>query len=143
MKINTRVEIFHKYMNTSKMTAQKTHEKLEKVGLYKGQPPLLFALWEKDEQSGRELCQVIGVRPATVTKMVKRLKNAGFVTTRQDMEDSRVQRVCLTDKGRAVEDHVREIYEELYKTIFKGFDEEEMKSMEEFMDRIQENIVNG
>src|SRR6056297_139378 len=132
--------IIHKYMHTSKMTAHKMHNELEKVGLYRGQPPLLFALWKKDGQSGTELCRILGVQPATVTKMVKRLKNNGFVFTRRDENDSRVTKVCLTEKGRRIEEDVKGIYGEFDRIMFKDFDEEQVKSLEFLLDKIQSNI---
>jgi DNA-binding MarR family transcriptional regulator len=133
---------FHKYIKTSKMTLYKTCEKLDDLGLYRGQPPMLFALWEKDGQSGRELCEMLGIQPSTVAKMVKRLKNTGFITTMSDAKDSRISRVYLTDKGRAVEEDVKEIYAELNESIFKGFDKEQVQLLEGFLDKMQRNILD-
>ena len=138
---NGKFKVFHKYMHTSKMTAHKTHEDLEKVGLYRGQPPLLFALWKQDGLSGSELSKTLGIKPSTVAKMVKRLKNAGFVTTMQDPGDSRISNVYLTDKGRLVESDVNCIYEELNQTIFRDFDQKQMKLLEELLDKMQANIL--
>jgi len=133
--------VFHKYMRTSKMTLHKTCEKLDDLGLYRGQPPMLFALWERDRQSGRELCETLGVQPATVAKMVKRLKNTGFVTTVNDLNDSRISRVCLTDKGRTVKTDVIRIYQGLNECIFKGFDKSQLQLFEGFLDKMQKNIL--
>lgn len=132
--------IFHNFMNASKMVFHITHDQLDQVGLYRGQPPLLFALWERDEQSRKELCQSMKRQPATVTKMVKRLENNGFVTSRPDSMDSRVARVCLTQKGKAIEDHVNQIYTDLEHDIFKGFSKEELKAFEVALGKIRSNI---
>lgn len=133
--------IFHRYLHTSKMAFHRTHERVDRVGLYRGQPNLLFALWERDGQSKKELSENIGRKAATITKMVGRLENNGFVESRRDAEDSRVSRVYLTEKGRSVEDEVRRIYENLRSDIFDGFTEDELAVFDTFMLRIQENIL--
>lgn len=133
--------IFHRYLHTSKMAFHRTHERVDKVGLYRGQPNLLFALWEKDGQSKKELSENIGRKAATITKMVGRLENNGFVESRRDAEDSRVSRVYLTEKGKSVEKEVRSIYENLRTDIFDGFTEDELAVFDTFMLRIQENIL--
>lgn len=132
--------LYHKFMQTSRMTSQTTHEALEKVGLYKGQPPLLFLLWEKDGQSRSELREVMGTQPATITKMVARLEKNGFVCSRQDEKDLRVSRVYLTDKGKGIEENVSYIFKNLNRQVFSGFNEEELIVFSETLDRIRENI---
>lgn len=135
-----RDELFHKFMHISRKTFHKTHSELESIGLYRGQPPLLFSLWEKDEQSRKELGQSLRVQPATVTKMVKRLSLNGFLTSKQDGEDSRISRVCLTEKGKEVEAQVRGIYDGLKEDVFKGFSDEDLAQFTSYLDKIGSNL---
>lgn len=143
MSEDFRDETIHNFIHISKLTSMKTHEELEKIGLYRGQPPLLFALWRKDEQSGRELAEALDVKPATVTKMVQRLSGKGFVTTQQDQEDARVTRVCLTQQGKAIEPQVRKIYKKVHNLVFQGFNEEEKTHFEETLKRMRQNILGS
>lgn len=140
MSKDFRGESVHNLLNVSKLTSLKTHKELEKIGLYRGQPPLLFALWQKDELSGRVLAASLGIQPATVTKMVQRLKRKGFVTNKQDPLDARVSKVCLTEKGRAIEFEVRQVYEEIYHEIFQGFNEKQMVEFERSLSLMRDNI---
>lgn len=133
-------EIYHKFMHMAKLTAMKTHEKLETIGLYRGQPVLLFNLWEKEGLSGRELSELMEVQAATVTKMVQRLKNNGYVKTVSDKEDSRVSRVYLTDKGIDVEGAVRDIFDGLHQSVFAGLSQEKLDLLEEVLDTMRTNI---
>lgn len=132
--------IVHKYIRTSRRMFHKAHKELERIGLYRGQPPLLYALWKKDGQSGRELSEALGIQPATVTKMVQRLKNAGFIMTKQDVKDSRVSRVYLTEEGQGVKESVNQVYSDLTAQIFAGFSQEELSVMESFLDRMMDNV---
>lgn len=140
MSEDFRDEIYHKFMNLTRLTSNRTHEKLETVGLHRGQPVLLFNLWKKDGQSGRDLSQVMKVQPATVTKMVQRLRNNGFVVTSKDDHDSRVSRVFLTDKGKAIENDVRAIFQELHETVFEGLSQEQLDLLGDVLDTMKCNL---
>jgi len=133
-------ELFHKFMYLARFTSKKTHEKLEELGLHRGQPVLLFNLWEKDGLSGRALSEAMNVQPATVTKMVQRLKSKEFVYTLQDRDDSRVSRVFLSEKGKAVESDVRNIFKELHQSIFEGLSQEKLDLLEEIFDVMKTNL---
>lgn len=141
MNNDDRELLFHKYMRTSKMMFHKTHESVEQVGLSRGQPPLLMSLWRQDKQSRRELCECMDRKPATITKMVKRLENNGFVSSQMDPIDSRISRVCLTDKGRNIEECVKSIHTQLHLNIFKDLSNEELDTFEALLDKIRENML--
>lgn len=132
--------LIHKYMFVTKRAANIVHDGLETLGLYRGQPVMLNLLWDKDGLSGRELSELMEVQPATVTKMVRRLKASGFVTTKQDSRDSRVSRVYLTDQGRAVKSEVVEVYKGIQDTVFKGFSQEEIQVFQTLLDQIGDNV---
>jgi DNA-binding MarR family transcriptional regulator len=51
-----------------------------------------------------ELARVLRVTPATVTRGVRRLELAGYVSRTADPDDSRKVRLELTDRGRKVEE---------------------------------------
>lgn len=133
-------ELYHKFMYLSRFTSKKTHERLEEIGLYRGQPVLLFNLWEKDGLSGRELSDRMNVQPATITKMVQRLKSKDFVFTQQDPEDSRVSRVFLSKRGKAIEKDVRKIFQELHQHIFHGLSQDKLDFLEEIFDVMKSNL---
>ena len=135
-----REDMIHKYMYLNKKTATKTDGRLEEVGLHRGQPVLLHLLWEKDGLSGRELSDLMEVQPATVTKMVRRLKTTGFVKTKQDPKDSRISRVYLTDQGKGVESQVKDIFRDLENIMFKGFTSDQRGQFHGFLDQIRENL---
>ena len=79
---------------------------LDAIGIYRGQPPVLYVLHEQEGLTQSELAARLEVAPATVTKMLQRLERAGFVQRQTDSEDQRVSRVYLTDAGRAIQEDV-------------------------------------
>jgi DNA-binding MarR family transcriptional regulator len=115
---------------------------LEEFGLFRGQPPLLFALWEREGLTHSELAEHLHVQPATITKMIKRMGRAGFVERSQDAEDQRVSRVYLTDAGRNIRDAVEGVLRELEKQTFAGFSSEECALLNRFLLRIRNNLMH-
>ncbi len=115
---------------------------LEEFGLFRGQPPLLFALWEKEGLAHSDLAEHLHVQPATITKMIKRMERAGFVERSQDAEDQRVSRVYLTDAGRNIRDAVEGVLRELEEQTFAGFSSEERTLLNQFLLRIRHNLMH-
>jgi len=85
---------------------QRIRTLVEDMGLYRGQPHVLRAIWKNEGQTHSELAAQRGVQPSTISKMIQRMEKAGFVVRRADPDDQRVSRVYLTDHGRAVQDEI-------------------------------------
>jgi len=113
---------------------------LEGVGLYRGQPPVLRALWENEGLTHSDLAKQLHVQPATITKMIQRMERAGFVQRRPDPEDERVSRVYLTEAGRAVQEDVQNIFQSLEEETLAGFGPEERTLLQRFLFQLRENL---
>jgi MarR family transcriptional regulator, organic hydroperoxide resistance regulator len=118
---------------------------LEAIGLYRGQPPVLFALWEQEGLTHTELAARLHNTPATITKMVQRMEKAGFLQRRPDAGDQRVSRVYLTDAGRAIQARVQAIWDTMETETFAGLTGEERALLRRFLQQIRQNLikVNG
>jgi DNA-binding MarR family transcriptional regulator len=116
------------------------HTLLEALGLYRGQPSVLRALWEQEGLMHTELARRLQVQPATITKMLQRMQKAGFIERRPDPDDQRVSRVYLTEAGRAVRANVQEVWRQLEEEAFAGFTLEERVLLRRFFLHIRENL---
>jgi DNA-binding MarR family transcriptional regulator len=116
------------------------HTLLEALGLYRGQPSVLQALWEQEGLMHTELARRLQVQPATITKMLQRMEKAGFVARRPDPDDQRVSRVYLTETGRAVRADVQQVWRQLEEEAFAGFTLEERFLLRRFFLHIRENL---
>jgi DNA-binding MarR family transcriptional regulator len=116
------------------------HTLLEALGLYRGQPSLLQALWEHEGLMHTELARRLQVQPATITKMLQRMEKAGFVERRPDPDDQRVSRVYLTEAGRVVRSDVQQVWRQLEEEAFAGFTLEERVLLRRFFLHIRENL---
>ena len=133
----------HLLAHTCRLHYARVHERLEKIGLYRGQPPMLHALWEQEGLTHTELAAHLQISPATTTKMIQRMEKAGFIRRRPDPQDQRLSRVYLTESGRAVRSEVEAIWSDIEAETFAGFSTEEKESLRNFYRRIQNNLSMG
>jgi DNA-binding MarR family transcriptional regulator len=85
---------------------------LDKLGLTYTQYIVLVALWEKDDQTVGELGEKMFLESNTLTPILKKLEQSGFIERRRDPADERQVRIKLTPKGSELRSH--EIGNELF-----------------------------
>ncbi len=113
---------------------------LSGMGLYRGQPVLLAVLWEREGLAHSELATQLGVTPATITKMLQRMEQAGFVTRHPDSADQRISRVYLTERGRQVRQQVDKVFRTLEEEMLSGFGDDERDQLLGYLLRVCDNL---
>ncbi len=115
------------------------------IGLHRGQPFLLAVLWAEEGLAHSELAARMHVTPATITKMLQRMEDSGFVHRQPDPDDQRVSRVYLTDHGRVVRQRVADMWQTLENEAFGNLTFEEQETLRELMARVRDNLreANG
>ena len=84
---------------------------LNRIGLYRGQPPMLRALLEQEGLSHSELAARLRVKPSTITRMIQRMERAGFVERRQAAENLRERTEELEAFNEAMVDRESRVIE--------------------------------
>ncbi len=118
-----------------------SRERLERIGVYRGQPPVLQALDRQEGLSHSELARQLHVKPATITQMIKRMELAGFVQRRRDAEDERVSRVYLTELGRAIQGDLVQVLGTIEAGTFAGFSPAEREQVAQHLSRMRHNLL--
>jgi DNA-binding MarR family transcriptional regulator len=119
----------------------RAHELLEELGLYRGQHRILRALWAQDGLTHTELADSSHVRPATISKTIQRMENAGLVERRHDAKDQRLSRVYLTPAGRAAQEGVERMWHRLEEEIFAGLSAQERALLQQAFLQIRDNLM--
>lgn len=60
---------------------------------------LLECVAENSNVSSRDLCEILDLRPSSLSEMLARAESAGWIIRSTDEEDRRIQRVRLSEKG--------------------------------------------
>jgi DNA-binding MarR family transcriptional regulator len=82
---------------------------LKPLGLTYTQYIVFLVLWEKDCIPVGELGKRLMLDSGTLSPLLKKMRQAGYIEKRQSAEDERSFLIFLTDKGRALQEQAREI----------------------------------
>jgi DNA-binding MarR family transcriptional regulator len=115
--------------------------RLEALGLYRGQPPLLHIVAHNEGLSHSDIAARMHVSPATVSKMISRMEKNGILLTRQDTVDQRVSRVYLNEGGRALLRASEEQMQQLEAEAFAGFEPAERELVRDYLARVRDNLL--
>jgi len=82
---------------------------LEPLGLTYPQYLVMMALWEEDGQQVKALGERLGLDSGTLSPLLKRLEQTGYVERRRDTADERQVFITLTEPGRAMKAHAVQV----------------------------------
>ena len=113
---------------------------LNKLGLHPGQEMLLLRLWLEEGITQSQLAASMGVEPPTATKMLQRMEHAGLIERRPDLEDARISRVYLTERGRELEQPVLEVWKHLEAQTVAGLSATEQALLRRLLMQVSANL---
>jgi DNA-binding MarR family transcriptional regulator len=118
---------------TSELSARGLH------GLKPIHGDLLLALFTSDQPTMKALADQVDRKKSTVTTLVDKLVHLGFAAKTRDDQDSRVFRVSLTPKGKALKPDLIDISRKLIARVYKDMPKEERKQVVRLLTRINDN----
>ena len=82
---------------------------LKPLGLTYTQYIDFLVLWEKDGVSVTEIGEKLMLDNGTLSPLLKKMEQAGFVERRRCRKDDRIVEITLTDAGRALQEKAKDI----------------------------------
>ncbi len=107
MKLDNQL-CFPLYAAARRITAMYT-PLLKPLGLTYTQYILFLVLWEQDGVSVGEICRRLMLDSGTLSPILKKLRQQGYIEKQQSMEDERSFLITLTEKGRALQLQAKDI----------------------------------
>ena len=71
----------------------------KEIGITYTQYIVFMALWQEDNQTVSEICNKLYLDSGTLTPLLKKMEEKGWLTRTRSKEDERIVRITLTDKG--------------------------------------------
>lgn len=96
-------------------------------GISAAQVGLLFVLKSRGDAAVGEIAGELGVAPAAVTNLSKRMQAAGMVERVADAQDARLTRLRMTGAGRDAGARAGEVLVELNARLMEGFTPDELQ----------------
>jgi DNA-binding MarR family transcriptional regulator len=119
---------------------QRAEEALSHLGLHVAQELVLFVLWREEGLAQSELAARLRVELPTLTKAVQRMERAGLLIRQADEQDTRVSRVYLTEKGRALCAPALQIWQDMDARMLHGMTEIEQALLRRLLQQMVSNL---
>ena len=120
-------------------------EALNKMDLTASQGRLMAFVAHRGQQPtyARDVEQALRLTHPTVSGLLSRLEQKGFVELITDPNDRRSKRIVISEKGLACHERMHETIMENESRIVQGFTEEEKALLAQLLQRAIENVHPG
>ena len=135
-------ELSHSFIRLECVKRFTMHNMLKDSGVYFGQPPILDFLEKNGVCTQNELAKALEVSPASIAVSIKRMQKNGVVEKIADDNDLRCNRISLTEKGRELTREMHRKFDQIDKIMFTDFDENELTTLKEYLDRIYNKLAS-
>ena len=112
-------------------------------GLSEAQLRLLFRLWKEEGATQARLAQMLEVEPISISRLLDRMEQGGWIERRQDSNDRRVRMIFTTDKTREVRDAVKDVASQVYEEALAGVSEDTRAALFEGLQAMARNLSSG
>lgn len=122
------------------LIGKRAQELYAEYDLNRAQSGILFALHQEDSMSQKELAKRLNVTPPSITSMIKKMEQEGYIIRKADEQDQRVMRLTLAKKGIDCVAYVIKTAEKLEEIVFEGMTAEEKMLFRRLLLQILENV---
>jgi len=92
------------------------------------------------EASQADIARSMNVSAASVAVSLKNLEKGGYITRTVDEGDNRLNQITITEKGHRVVEQSKRIFASADSKIFEGFSEEEKKTLNLLLQKLDANL---
>ena len=105
-----------------------------------GQQFYVEYLYDHPGASAQEMTECIRVDKATLTKVVRKLSQMGFLEIRPDESDRRIKHLYLTEQALPAARRIKEVHASFYETLSGTIPSEKLEQAEQVLEQIMTNI---
>ena len=122
----------------SKQITQLYKPMLSELNLTYTQYIVMMFFWEVGRSTEKELSKALLIDPSTLTPVIRKLVEKGYLKKERDESDERSNKIELTEEGSALKDKALGIPKRMCSCV--GLNDEEMLQLGTLIDKILKNI---
>lgn len=103
---------------------------------------VLSCLWEKDFATPKQISETLCLETSTISGVLDRMQKKNLIDRVINKEDRREVRVVVTEKGKALQEPIQIIIEEVNKEVLKDFTVEDVLKLKENLRAIAGGKLN-
>ncbi|MEE4563903.1 MarR family transcriptional regulator [Paenibacillus polymyxa] len=118
-------------------------KKLKKHNIHDINPAqgrIMFALWQKDNIPIQELAIKTALGKSTLTRMLDKLEETGFISRSSPIHDRRQMLIQLTEDNKKMKETYEQASEEMINIYYEGFKAHEIDEFEGYLERLFNNL---
>ena len=123
--------------NVSRLFAQFYEQQLKPFGLTYSQYLVLLALWEEDNRTLHEIGRQLDLSSNTLTPLLKRLEQSGWVIRERSETDKRQLIVTLTEKAHQQQEAV---FEAVAECLPSNFDKTNYNQAKDVLEQLEHGL---
>lgn len=127
--------------NVSRLFAQFYEKKLKQFGITYSQYLVLLTLWEENPQTLNSIGRHLDLSSNTLTPLLKRLEQSGWVKRERQQSDKRQLIITLTDNGQQQREAVFEAISSCLPQEFDTTEYDEMKYVFEELEQTLKHLI--
>jgi DNA-binding MarR family transcriptional regulator len=129
------------WLKRSHLAARKALDELLKpFDITAAQLDVLKFLWEQEPLEQRTLQEKMGVTGATLSHLINELVERGLIERRAYEEDSRVNQIGLTEKGRLLNRELDAVRLQFREKYTEGFSQTELALLTDWLKKLSNNL---
>lgn len=129
--------------DSSRLLRRAFDERMRALGLTAVQARLLLSLQKFPDNNQAFYADRLEVEPITLTRIVDRMEEAGWIERAPDPGDRRARRLHLTDKSRGIVSKVYSRVEALVGEMTAGLSERDEAELSRLLTIVSENLAAG
>lgn len=115
----------------------KEHKNLD---INHAQGKILFVISRYKELSINDLCKELSLSKSTLTSMLDRLEDKGYILKRASEKDKRITLISNTKKADESIHIFNDVITKMNAKFYDGFEEEDIKRFENYLEKIYFNL---
>lgn len=106
----------------------------------RGPARVLRLLKEHDKLTNSDIVETLDIRPSSVSALVSKLEEEGYLVRTPSENDGRVMLISLTDKGRDAIHEARDFKNDLSEKLFKSLSKDEQQQLAGLIDKLSDGL---
>jgi DNA-binding MarR family transcriptional regulator len=132
--------LYYKLTVVARCLQKKFNRVLQRFDLTPSRLGVLIVLWERDRVSIRAIRRRLLLDHATLSGLIRALERGGLVVRRENPDDRRETRVCLTQKGHEFRAVGQNLWKQFDVELGKKISPEDRRELLRSLDLVMRNV---
>ncbi|MEZ5805775.1 MAG: MarR family transcriptional regulator [Rhizobiaceae bacterium] len=129
--------------DASRLMRKRFEQLGSRYGLSSAQWRLLVRVFKEEGVAQARLAELLEIEPISVSRLIDRMVEAGWIERRLDDNDRRVRQIFLTERSRAIFGEMRGVAAQVFEFALTGLSPDERRATLHGLGVICSNLADG